>query len=206
MEASQLVTPVVVAAKATWKVTKKSYKAFVAWKNRPPSLAQTTKAQNELRVARAFVDDYTEWYKRNRELAPYQKIDKIEPALAAIKRARWNDKTAIITVEHDGRDVRHDADSIAAEAYFYMYAAEMDCVAKFVANDMPRNAIEEHLNPAYKYIKLARQFEPQDVQYIAEQAHCEGKLRYKWRARKTIKEALALNPNDIHALKIQAEL
>jgi tetratricopeptide (TPR) repeat protein len=129
-----------------YRPTNRLYQRYYAWKNRPPTPAETANAQNYMRQAFAVIDqDY--WDKdKYRSPSKYMEFNEqlklLTQAAKSMKRARRLDPNATIVVDRDKEKFRYTYDALSAELLY------MEALTHFyIAKNYELDARETELQP-----------------------------------------------------------
>lgn len=180
-------------------------------KSRPATPAETQAAVTQLQLAhrlfmKAWDDrDYTE-----------RTMRQLTMASEAVNKARALDPGARVTVEQHKEQTTYTVDELSAhillsQSELLVYGANL--LVQELSSDKSMEALKEAQRKIHQYLRdairaaeAALRYQPSNVKYRLALARAYRGNSQKKEARKAVQEALELDPHNLDALELQAEL
>ncbi len=181
-------------------------------KNRPAMPAETAAAVTQLNLAHRFL--MKAW--QDREYTD-QAMRSLTMASKAVNEARAADPLAHIAVEQNGEPTRYTVDELAAHILFsqgelLLYGGKLlmehfsDQSLSVEAIKDNRDKIGRYNRDAFTAAEAALRYQPQNVKYRLLLAKAYRALGKKKDAKRVLDELLKIDPHNLDAHELKAEL
>ena len=183
----------------------------------PPTAEDTLAAQRAMKVAHSHIDDYfdvTEKYGKLEHFTAAAQMPHLNKAAKSIEKARGIDPSATVTTEtKDGTPIHWTLDSLSAHVLFLesiSYHQQMMNDNAVYLDSYARKLQRKRQDAAsYKALEAAQKaltYQPKSPFFLTHLASMAIHSGNKHIARDAIKQALAIDPDDLDALKLQDQL